>query len=132
MKKTLISTVLPLLALALCSCATTKSKTPQAGIQYRSPEPSSQPLDQDTREPESLYGRFVVTATNGNTVVLRQMSPDQDRSTARIIVEYPVGLLTPQQGTLIERQKGKGFEVRNVAKSQDGQTNVYVRDLTVR
>ena len=73
-----------------------------------------------------------MTATNGNTVVLRQMSPDQDRSTARIIVEYPVGLLTPQQGTLIERQKGKGFEVRNVAKSQDGQTNVYVRDLTVR
>jgi len=62
-----------------------------------------------------------VTATNGNTVVLRQMSPDQDRSTARIIVEYPVGLLTPQQGTLIERQK-----------AQDGQTNVYVRDLTVR
>jgi hypothetical protein len=79
-----------------------------------------------------MFGKFVVTAVNGSTVVLRQMSSDQDRSTARIIVEYPAGLLIPQQGTVIERQKGAGFEVREVTQSPDGQTNVYVRDLVAQ
>ena len=134
MKKTLISTALPLLALGLCSCATAKPKTsqPSSSIHYRSLDQSIAPQDRPEERRESLYGKFVVTAVNGNTVVLRQIGPDQDRAYSRIIVEYPVGLLIPQQGTLIERQRGEGFEVREVAKSQDGQTSVYVIDISVR
>lgn len=130
MKKNLISTALPLLALGFCSCATAKSKTGSASVRYRSPDQSAVPLDRDAGGREFLYGKFVVTAVNGNTVVLRQMGPEEVRANARIIVEYQAGLLIPPQGTLIERQKGEGFEVREVAKSQDGQINLYVRDLS--
>lgn len=101
-------------------------------MRYRSPDQSAAPLDRSAGGRESIYGKFVVTAVNGNTAVLRQMEPDQDRASARIIVEYPAGLLIPQQGTLIERQKGEGFEVREVVKSRDGQTNVYARDLAAQ
>lgn len=129
MKNILTSTALPLLALGLCSCATSKAKTNQANMRYPSSGLSSVPVERTAGGRESLHGKFIVTAVNGNTVVLRLMGPEQERSSARIIVEYPAGLLIPQQGTVIERRKGEGFEVREVAKSQDGQTNVYVRDL---
>jgi len=132
MKNILTSTALPLLALGLCSCATSKAKTNQVNMRYPSSGLSSVPVERTAGGRESLHGKFIVTAVNGNAVVLRQMNPDQDRSTARIIVEYPEGLLLPAQGTLIERKKGEGFEVRETAKSQDGQTNIYVHDISVR
>jgi len=132
MKNPLISTALPLLALSLCSCATAKSKNTHTGPRSPFAEQSFASSNRPSGKQEPLYGKFVVTAVNGNTVVFRQMSSQQDRSDLRIIVEYPAGLLIPQQGTVIERQKGAGFEVREVVKSQDGQTNLYVRDLAAQ
>lgn len=79
-----------------------------------------------------LHGKFVVTAVSGKRAVMRQLGPDQGRSAARIVVEYPEGILIPQQGTMIDRQEGNGFEIREVTRSQDGQTNIYVRDLAAQ
>ena len=136
MNKILISSVLPMVALGFCSCASAKSKNKQTNRRYQSPDQHTAhytaPLNRTEATREALHGKFVVTAVNGNTVVLRQMGSDQNQNNARIIVEYPAGLLIPQQGTVIERQEKVGFEVREVERSQDGQTNLYVRDLMVQ
>lgn len=78
-----------------------------------------------------LRGQFVVTATGNNRAVLRQTRGGDDRTPpARVIVEYPAGAVPPSQGSSIARDDGRGFEIREVRKSADGQVNIFVREVT--
>ncbi len=80
--------------------------------------------------PLYLHGKFVVTAAGGNRAVLRTNSNSPTASKARVIVEYPAGGVPPQQGSSIAREDGRGFEIREVRPSPDGQINIYVREIT--
>jgi hypothetical protein len=80
--------------------------------------------------PLYLHGKFVVTAAGGNRAVLRTNSNSQAAPKARVIVEYPAGGVPPQQGSSIAREDGRGFEIREVRRSPDGQVNIYVREVT--
>jgi hypothetical protein len=44
-------------------------------------------------------------------------------------VEYPAGAVPPTQGSSIARDDGRGFEIREVRKSADGQVNIFVREV---
>jgi hypothetical protein len=79
--------------------------------------------------PLYLHGKFVVTAAGGNRAVLRTNSGSSDLAKARVIVEYPAGGVPPQQGSSIAREDGRGFEIREVRRSPDGQVNIYVREV---
>ncbi len=76
-----------------------------------------------------LRGQFVVTATGNNRAVLRQARGDDRTPPARVIVEYPAGAVPPTQGSSIARDDGRGFEIREVRKSADGQVNIFVREV---
>jgi hypothetical protein len=80
--------------------------------------------------PLYLYGKFVVTAAGGNRAVLRTNSNSAGAPKARVIVEYPAGGVPPQQGSSIAREDGRGFEIREVRRTPDGQVNIYVREVT--
>jgi hypothetical protein len=80
--------------------------------------------------PIYLHGRFVVTAAGGNRAVLRTNSSSSNAQKARVIVEYPAGGVPPQQGSSIAREDGRGFEIREVRRTPDGQVNIYVREVT--
>jgi hypothetical protein len=84
------------------------------------------------KAPLYLYGKFVVTAAAGNRAVLRTNSNSNSPGApkARVIVEYPAGGVPPQQGSSIAREDGRGFEIREVRRSPDGQVNIYVREVT--
>ncbi|MEI6712413.1 MAG: hypothetical protein WCO60_01585 [Verrucomicrobiota bacterium] len=76
-----------------------------------------------------LRGQFVVTATGNNRAVLRLAKTDDRTPPARVIVEYPAGAVPPSQGSAIARDDGRGFEIREVRKSPDGQVNIFVREV---
>jgi hypothetical protein len=82
--------------------------------------------------PLYLYGKFVVTAAGGNRAVLRTNSNSAGAPKARVIVEYPAGGVPPQQGSSIAREDGRGFEIREVRRTPDGQVNIYVREVTAQ
>jgi len=82
--------------------------------------------------PLYLHGKFVVTAAGGNRAVLRTNSNSPTAPKARVIVEYPAGGVPPQQGSSIAREDGRGFEIREVRRSPDGQVNIYVREITAQ
>jgi hypothetical protein len=81
-----------------------------------------------------LRGQFLVTAAGDNRAVLRpQGAPESKRSTlsaTRVIVEYPSGALPPAEGSSVERDEARPFEIRDIRKGADGQINVYVREIT--
>lgn len=77
-----------------------------------------------------LRGQFVVTATGNGRAVLRQARVDDRAPQARVIVEYPAGAVPPAQGSSIARDDGRGFEIREVRKSPDGQINIFVREIS--
>lgn len=120
---------LPALAIGFSSCATSRQKNETA---YQRSSFSHETGEEEfTRGgPEILSGRFVVTATNGTTVVYRQLDVSEAKSNVRIVVDYAPGLLLPEKGTVIERQSDRGFEVVDVTKAADGNRNFFARDLT--
>jgi hypothetical protein len=80
--------------------------------------------------PLYLHGKFVVTAAGENRAVLRTNSNSAIAPKARVIVEYPAGGVPPQQGSSIAREDGRGFEIREVRRTPDGQVNIFVREVT--
>ncbi|HEV7405979.1 MAG TPA: hypothetical protein VGO11_23740 [Chthoniobacteraceae bacterium] len=86
---------------------------------------------------ERLYlrGDFVVTASGDNRAVLRapaslgEASRDGVSST-RILVEFPPSAELPSVGSTLSRGEAEGFEVREVRRGQDGQINIFVREIT--
>ena len=80
--------------------------------------------------PVYLHGRFTVTATGVNRAVLRQSDGGDGKAQPRVIVEYPAGAEPPKQGASVAREDGRGFEIREVRRTSDGQVNIYVREVS--
>ena len=83
-----------------------------------------------------LRGQFVVNFSDANRAVLRPRTKLTDKvlhfgrgSSARIIVEFPAGYTPPQQGAVVNRDEMRPFEITEVRKQEDGQLNVFVREI---
>ena len=87
---------------------------------------------------ERLYlrGQFVVNFTESNRAVLRPRSNMAESvlrlgapSSTRIIVEFPAGYTPPAQGSTVSRDEARPYEITEVRKQEDGQLNVFVREI---
>jgi hypothetical protein len=83
-----------------------------------------------------LRGQFVVNFSDANRAVLRPRTKLTDKvlhfgkgSAERIIVEFPAGYTPPQQGAVVNRDEMRPFEITEVRKQEDGQLNVFVREI---
>jgi hypothetical protein len=84
-----------------------------------------------------LKGQFVVNFSDANKAVLRPRStltskvlhPLGGGSSTRIIVEYPAGYTPPRPGSIVNRDELRPYEITEVRKQEDGQLNVFVREI---
>ncbi len=84
-----------------------------------------------------LKGQFVVNFSDANKAVLRPRStltskvlhPLGGGSPTRIIVEYPAGYTPPRPGSIVSRDELRPYEITEVRKQEDGQLNVFVREI---
>ena len=83
-----------------------------------------------------LKGQFVVNFSEANKAVLRPRTKLADKvlhlgggSSTRIIVEFPSGYTPPQQGATVSRDELRPYEITEVRKDEDGQLNVFVREI---
>jgi len=83
-----------------------------------------------------LKGQFVVNFSDANRAVLRPRTKLTDKvlhfgagSSTRIIVEFPSGYTPPQQGAVVSRDEMRPYEITEVRKQEDGQLNVFVREI---
>jgi hypothetical protein len=83
-----------------------------------------------------LKGQFVVNFSDANKAVLRPRTKLTDKvlhfgggSSTRIIVEFPAGYMPPRQGAEVSRDELRPYEVTEVRKQEDGQLNVFVREI---
>ena len=89
-----------------------------------------------TGERTYLKGQFVVNFADANKAVLRPRSRMPDSvmllaggNSTRIIVEYPVGYVPPKPGSIVSRDEVRPFEITEVRKQEDGQLNVFAREI---
>jgi hypothetical protein len=83
-----------------------------------------------------LKGQFVVNFSDANKAVLRPRTKLTDKvlhfgggSSMRIIVEFPAGYVPPRQGAEVSRDEQRPYEITEVRKQEDGQLNVFVREI---
>src|SRR3954464_10457593 len=83
-----------------------------------------------------LKGQFVVNFADANKAVLRPRTTLTSKvlhfgggSSTRIIVEFPRGYTPPPQGAVVNRDETRPFEITEVRKQEDGQLNVFVREI---
>lgn len=82
-----------------------------------------------------LKGQFVVNFSDANRAVLRPRTRLADSvlhfggSSTRIIVEFPSGYTPPSQGSVVNRDEARPFEITEVRKQEDGQLNVFAREI---
>jgi hypothetical protein len=83
-----------------------------------------------------LKGQFVVNFSDANKAVLRPRSTLTSKvlhfgggSSTRIIVEFPRGYTPPPQGSVVNRDEARPYEITEVRKQEDGQLNVFVREI---
>lgn len=83
-----------------------------------------------------LKGQFVVNFADANKAVLRPRSTLTSKvlhlgggSSTRIIVEFPRGYTPPAQGSVVNRDETRPYEITEVRKQEDGQLNVFVREI---
>ena len=83
-----------------------------------------------------LKGQFVVNFSDANKAVLRPRSSLTSKmlhfgggSSTRIIVEFPRGYTPPPQGAVVNRDEVRPYEITEVRKQEDGQLNVFVREI---
>jgi hypothetical protein len=83
-----------------------------------------------------LKGQFVVNFSDANKAVLRPRTKLTDKvlhfgggSSTRIIVEFPSGYTPPAQGATVSRDELRPYEITEVRKQEDGQLNVFVREI---
>lgn len=83
-----------------------------------------------------LRGEFVVNFAESNRAVLRPKNKLSESvlrlgapSSTRIIVEFPAGMPPPKQGSTVERDAARPYEITEVRKQSDGQLNVFVREI---
>jgi hypothetical protein len=89
-----------------------------------------------TGERTYLKGQFVVNFADANKAVLRPRSRVPDSvmfltggNSVRIIVEYPTGYIPPKPGSVVSRDEVRPLEVTEVRKQEDGQLNVFAREI---
>jgi hypothetical protein len=89
-----------------------------------------------TGERVYLRGQFVVNFSDANRAVLRPRTKLTDTvlhfgagSSTRIIVEFPAGYRPPPQGAVVSRDEARPYEITEVRKREDGQINVFVREI---
>ena len=89
-----------------------------------------------TGERVYLKGQFVVNFSDANKAVLRPRTKLTDKvlhfgsgSSTRIIVEFPSGYTPPPQGATVSRDELRPYEITEVRKQEDGQVNVFVREI---
>jgi len=89
-----------------------------------------------TGERTYLKGQFVVNFADANKAVLRPRSRVPDSvmfltggNSVRIIVEYPAGYVPPKPGSVVSRDEVRPLEVTEVRKQEDGQLNVFAREI---
>jgi hypothetical protein len=83
-----------------------------------------------------LKGQFVVNFSDANKAVLRPRTKLTDKvlhfgggSSTRIIVEFPAGYAPPRQGAEVTRDELRPYEITEVRRQEDGQLNVFVREI---
>jgi hypothetical protein len=83
-----------------------------------------------------LKGQFVVNFSEANKAVLRPRTTLTNKvlhfgggSSTRIIVEFPRGYTPPPQGAVVNRDEMRPYEITEVRKEEDGQLNVFVREI---
>ncbi len=85
-----------------------------------------------------LKGQFVVNFSDANKAVLRprtrlptavMLHLGGGASSARIIVEFPAGYSPPAQGSVVNRDEARPLEITEVRKQEDGQLNVFAREI---
>jgi hypothetical protein len=83
-----------------------------------------------------LKGQFVVNFADANRAVLRPRAKLTDTvlhfgagSSTRIIVEFPAGYAPPRQGSVVSRDEARPYEITEVRKQEDGQLNVFAREI---
>jgi hypothetical protein len=82
-----------------------------------------------------LKGQFVVNFSDANRAVLRPRNRLTDSvlhfggSSTRIIVEFPSGYTPPAQGSVVSRDEARPLEITEVRKEEDGQLNVFAREI---
>ncbi|MDQ2824413.1 MAG: hypothetical protein M3R29_03090 [Verrucomicrobiota bacterium] len=83
-----------------------------------------------------LKGQFVVNFSDSNRAVLRPRTRLASAmlhlgggSATRIIVEFPAGSSPPRQGSVVSRDEARPFEITEVRKQDDGQLNVFAREI---
>ena len=79
------------------------------------------------REKTYLRGDFKVTAAGPGRAVLRGTAGGRN---ARVIVDFPDGAAVPTEGETFSRDNQRPFEITSVEKGDDGQVNIYVREVT--
>jgi hypothetical protein len=82
-----------------------------------------------------LKGQFVVNFSDSNRAVLRPRGKLSDSvlhfgaAPTRIIVEFPAGYAPPAQGSTVSRDEARPLEITQVQKQEDGQLNVFAREI---
>ena len=83
-----------------------------------------------------LKGQFIVNFSDANKAVLRPRTTLTSKvlhfgggSSTRIIVEFPRGYTPPPQGAVVNRDEMRPYEITEVRKQEDGQLNVFVREI---
>jgi hypothetical protein len=83
-----------------------------------------------------LKGQFVVNFSDANKAVMRPRSKLTDKvlhlggsSSTRIVVEFPNGYTPPPQGAVVNRDEQRPYEITEVRKQEDGELNVFVREI---
>ncbi|HET9419219.1 MAG TPA: hypothetical protein VFO30_07750 [Chthoniobacterales bacterium] len=89
-----------------------------------------------TGERVYLRGQFVVNFSDANRAVLRPRAKLTDKvlhlgggSNTRIIVEFPTGYTPPPPGSVVMRDEARPYEITEVRKTEDGQLNVFAREI---
>ena len=82
-----------------------------------------------------LQGQFVVNFSDANRAVLRPRGKLTDSvlhfgaAPTRIIVEFPAGYTPPAQGSTVNRDQARPLEITQIQKQEDGQLNVFAREI---
>ncbi|HXP36020.1 MAG TPA: hypothetical protein VN827_10795 [Chthoniobacterales bacterium] len=82
-----------------------------------------------------LKGQFVVNFSDANRAVLRPRGKLTDSvlhfgaAPTRIIVEFPTGYTPPPPGSTVSRDEARPLEITEVRKQEDGQLNVFAREI---
>ncbi|HJT80075.1 MAG TPA: hypothetical protein VJ719_02665 [Chthoniobacterales bacterium] len=82
-----------------------------------------------------LKGQFVVNFSDANRAVLRPRTRlasamlHLGNSPTRIIVDFPEGYTPPAQGTVVSRDEARPLEITEVRRQEDGQLNVFAREI---